>query len=604
MVTTLFTRAAVRKALLRPLSSPTASILVAANKRHNVNVTAVSSAARFSTAATSQLTPAVQSQGRYFSSDSSYSAYEYPLATEAPEVTRTTAAEAATATTSSKVAPKVRPDQTDPFDDQLALSDEERQSIRSRQQQSLSTSLSSASLGPITDHVPSQIPSNVPASQLETPSTEITKLDNGVRVVSQETYGQVSTVGVVCQVGSRTETIPGITNLLEVLAFGSTEQYNQLQINQSLQDWGGIRFGSTGREQSLYAIDLLRPNAEKACHLLQQVMLFPTFPLMELEEAKQVLQFQASNMPPELILTEALQRAAYGPKQQLGRSHFCVDTTSLEQLEFITSEQVAEYWRESFCQNPQGLVIGGAGVRHEFLVEMAERYFGHLEQSNESKVVPSKYQGGQDFRTIPDAMDDFTRIAIALPVGGWHSEDLVTTCVLQTLLGGGSSFSAGGPGKGMYSRLYRQVLNRYAWAESAEAFTVFHEEEGMWGISGSTIAGKARDMAQVLAEHLANLGVTRVTDEELDRARNMLKCNVLTQLESRLVLFEDLGRQVLTYNKREGMKETCERIDAVTAEDVQALALEALKNPPTVAAVGKNVSNVPKQEEIAQWFSS
>jgi len=33
--------------------------------------------------------------------------------------------------------------------------------------------------------------------------------------------------------------------------------------------------------------------------------------------------------------------------------------------------------------------------------------------------------------------------------------DVVVECVMDTLLGGGSSFSAGGPGKGMYSRLYR-----------------------------------------------------------------------------------------------------------------------------------------------------
>lgn len=42
-----------------------------------------------------------------------------------------------------------------------------------------------------------------------------------------------------------------------------------------------------------------------------------------------------------------------------------------------------------------------------------------------------------------------------------------------------------------------------------------------------------------------------MTNEELSRARNMLKCNVLTHLESRLVLFEDIGRQMLTYGQRE-----------------------------------------------------
>ena len=39
-------------------------------------------------------------------------------------------------------------------------------------------------------------------------------------------------------------------------------------------------------------------------------------------------------------------------------------------------------------------------------------------------------------------------------------EDFVAFCVLNMMMGGGGSFSAGGPGKGMYTRLYTNVLNR------------------------------------------------------------------------------------------------------------------------------------------------
>ncbi len=58
------------------------------------------------------------------------------------------------------------------------------------------------------------------------------------------------------------------------------------------------------------------------------------------------------------------------------------------------------------------------------------------------------------------ADEELTRVALAYKVGGWHDDNFVPTCVLQVLLGGGDSFSAGGPGKGMHSRLYREVLNR------------------------------------------------------------------------------------------------------------------------------------------------
>lgn len=72
-------------------------------------------------------------------------------------------------------------------------------------------------------------------------------------------------------------------------------------------------------------------------------------------------------------------------------------------------------------------------------------------------------------------------------MAGWHDPDLVAMCVVQILLGGGDSFSAGGPGKGMYSRLYRELLNRYYWVEGAEAFVNLHNETGVLGIAGAWV---------------------------------------------------------------------------------------------------------------------
>ena len=56
----------------------------------------------------------------------------------------------------------------------------------------------------------------------------------------------------------------------------------------------------------------------------------------------------------------------------------------------------------------------------------------------------------------------------------------------------------------------------------------------------------------------------------------IMRDDVLIQLESRLVLFEDLARQVLTYGMREDMHTTCARIEAVTKSDAQQLAVKAL----------------------------
>jgi predicted Zn-dependent peptidase len=67
-------------------------------------------------------------------------------------------------------------------------------------------------------------------------------------------------------------------------------------------------------------------------------------------------------------------------------------------------------------------------------------------------------------------------------------------------------------------------------------------------------------------------------------------------------LFEDMARQVLTYGKREPARITVERIEAITSSDIQDLVQRALQKPPTVAAVGVNVSNVPTQAQVMQML--
>ena len=82
----------------------------------------------------------------------------------------------------------------------------------------------------------------------------------------------------------------------------------------------------------------------------------------------------------------------------------------------------------------------------------------------------------------------------------------------------------------------------------------------------------------------------------------MLKCNVLTQLESRLVLFEDIGRQILTYGKREDAVTMCAKIDAVTKEDIREVVRKAIQKRPTVSSVGVDISTVPDLGQITQML--
>lgn len=267
---------------------------------------------------------AAQPQRRLFSGQE-FSAYEYPLATEPPVVTKTTAEEAEKSDAVTKASSPPTPDKVrdpaDPFDDSKVLSVLEAESIRSMQKQHIPTELlGSTKIG---IEAPAYIPSNVPASLLDVPQTQITTLDNGVRVVSQETYGQVCSIGILGDFGSRHESALGTAHLMELMAFQSTKQYkDSVEIQKLLQDWGGTSFANSGREQTLWCLDILRPNVEKGFDLLKQTCLEPLLQDWEIQDSKQAMQYQAMDVIPEMQLGEALQTAAYGVDQQLGKSHF------------------------------------------------------------------------------------------------------------------------------------------------------------------------------------------------------------------------------------------------------------------------------------------
>ena len=196
-------------------------------------------------------------------------------------------------------------------------------------------------------------------------------------------------------------------------------------------------------------------------------------------------------------------------------------------------------------------------------------------------TMPSHYTGGflalpklpvpQNNLTIPLS---YVHIAFeALPIS---SDDVYALATLQTLLGGGGSFSAGGPGKGMYSRLYTNVLNQHGWVENCVAFNHSYTDSGLFGIAGACEPGRVGHMIDVMCRELQALtldtGFASLQPIEVNRAKNQLRFSLLMNLESRLVELEDLGRQVQVHGRKVGVQEMCEKIDRLTIPDLRRVA--------------------------------
>ncbi|KAL2135464.1 hypothetical protein VTI74DRAFT_8450 [Chaetomium olivicolor] len=228
--------------------------------------------------------------------------------------------------------------------------------------------------------------------------------------------------------------------------------------------------------------------------------------------------------------------------------------------------------------------------------------------THEDLTRPAHYTGG--FLSLPAQppplnpnLPTFTHIQLAFEGLPISSDDIYALATLQTLLGGGGSFSAGGPGKGMYSRLYTNVLNQHGWVESCVAFNHSYTDSGLFGIAASCYPGRTAAMLQVMCRELHSLtvegGYSALNPIEVARAKNQLRSSLLMNLESRMVELEDLGRQVQVHGRKIPVREMTKRINALTVEDLRRVARMVVGGMVENRGQGSGAPTVVLQEATA-----
>jgi len=100
------------------------------------------------------------------------------------------------------------------------------------------------------------------------------------------------------------------------------------------------------------------------------------------------------------------------------------------------------------------------------------------------------------------------------------------------------------------------------------------------------------------------LTLVDIEEQELQRAKNLLKSSIFYNLEGRSVLVDDIGRQVLTLGKRITAEEHCKLIDACNIESIVAAAKRMFKTKPIFIAYGdKNaLTQMPNHEELHTYI--
>ncbi|AQK98044.1 Putative mitochondrial processing peptidase alpha subunit family protein [Zea mays] len=322
----------------------------------------------------------------------------------------------------------------------------------------------------------------------------------------------------------------GVSYLLERMGFKDTKHRSHLSIVSELELAGASVSVSASREQMVYSYDTLKGYMPEALEILIDCMRNPLF-LQEEVQRQLVLAregFQELQRSPERFLHEqlnivgfsgALANPLIAPEHVLAR---------------INDRIIQKFYHENFTADR--VVLAAAGVDHEHMLGYADFLLKDWHRGAPMEKPKSTYVGGYSKHR---AYSDMTDVALAFEVpGGWFQErDAAIMTVIQTLMGGGGSFSTGGPGKGMHSRLSLRVLNKYHFVESLSAFSNVYDNTGLFGIYLTTSpyhVAKAVDIA--ISELIAVATPGEVTEVELRRAKNSTISSVLMNLESRVIM--------------------------------------------------------------------
>ena len=387
---------------------------------------------------------------------------------------------------------------------------------------------------------------------------EVTKLDNGVRVVT-ETVPSVRSValGLWVRTGSRDETPAqaGVSHFLEHLLFKGTKRYSAIEIAETFDGMGAATNAATGKESTHLYARLLDTHTEEAFDLLAEMLLEPTFPEIDSEREVVLEEIAMYEDEPSDKVHDVLDEAIFGD-HPLGRR-------ILGKAEVISSVPVPDISAYHQAHYTGGnIVVAAAGnIEHEQIVKLTEQYVKPSGGEGNGKLEPPAEVGAR----VCFQRKDTEQYHVCFGGPGIDRDDdrRYALAVLDTTFGASTS-----------SRLFREVREKRGLAYAVGSYSQQFADSGLVGIYVGTRGDKVEEACDVIGNELRSLHESGITEEELSRAKESVKGRMVLSSESTSARMSRIGKALLFDSELLTLDEMLAKADAVTAADVAELAGE------------------------------
>ncbi len=397
-------------------------------------------------------------------------------------------------------------------------------------------------------------------------------LANGMKLIVKEDHRAPVVVSQIWyKVGASYEHIgiTGVSHVLEHMMFKGTDKYPPGEFSRIIAENGGRENAFTGRDYTSYFQQLevsrlpiafeLEADSMRNLHLQQAE--FQKERAVVIEERRMRTEDNPTSLTYEKFMATAFQVNPYH-NPVIGW---------MDDLNSLTLDDLNNWYRTWYSPNNATLVVVG-DVEPEAVHQLARKYFGPIPPSSLPQHKPRKEPPQQGERRItvrapaevPVVIMGYKTPVLHTAAEPWKAYALE---VLANVLDGGDS-----------ARISRELVRGKAIAASAGAsYDLSARHDSLLTLEGTPAQGQ--DVAAIekaLRQQVARLHNEPVSAEELERIKAQVTAAKVYELDSVFYQAMHIGMLETVGLEWQEAERYAERINAVTAKQVQQVAREFL----------------------------
>jgi predicted Zn-dependent peptidase len=370
-------------------------------------------------------------------------------------------------------------------------------------------------------------------------------------------------MGVWMRAGSRHEVpeLNGISHFVEHMVFKGTKSRSAQRIAREVDAIGGNLDAFTGKETVCFNIKVLDEHVQTALDVLSDLVLNPVFAAEEITRERGVIleEIKMDEDNPDTLVHEIFMQN-FWKGHPLGKPIL----GTRETVRSFEQNTLVRFFEQRFQSG--NMVFSAAGnIEHDSFVEQVARHF--------SSLAPGSVLSDSATPTVTPRIHlrnkkslEQVQLCLGVPAPPIGDESRYTTLLLNTILGGGMS-----------SRLFQTVREERGLVYAIYSDLAPYRDTGSLCVYAGTSADRALQVIDLIMEEFRRLKTEPLQPGELRRAQDQLKGNLLLSLESSMSRMSNLARQQMYFERFFGLDEIIDRVEAVTEEEVMAMATELFK---------------------------